>query len=66
MRLGETIVETIDVESDRVDAFTTDDVQFLQECAQALTPLWANSYQEGREGCEDSSPPGAQECFDRT
>jgi GAF domain-containing protein len=34
------IIGTIDVESDRTDAFTPDDEAFLRSCAQALTPLW--------------------------
>ena len=41
VRVGETIVGTVDVESDRVDAFTDDDVEFLRRCAQALAPLWS-------------------------
>lgn len=34
------IVGTIDVESDRVGAFTTEDERFLERCAVALAPLW--------------------------
>ncbi|MGH9240207.1 MAG: GAF domain-containing protein [Vicinamibacterales bacterium] len=41
VQLRETIVGTVDVESDRVDAFTAEDVLFLQRCAQALAPLWS-------------------------
>jgi len=42
VRSGETIVGTIDVENDRVNAFTPDDEQFLQRCADALVPLWSS------------------------
>jgi GAF domain-containing protein len=42
VRVGDAIVGTIDVESDRVDAFTTDDERFLQRCAEALVPLWSS------------------------
>ena len=41
VQLGETLVGTVDVESDHVDAFTADDVLVLQHCAQALAPLWS-------------------------
>jgi putative methionine-R-sulfoxide reductase with GAF domain len=40
IRAGGTIVGTVDVESDRVDAFTADDERFLKECAVALASLW--------------------------
>jgi L-methionine (R)-S-oxide reductase len=39
---------TIDVESDRVDAFGAEDETFLQECTTLLRPLW---HQAG--GCHD-------------
>ena len=39
----DTIVGTIDVESDRVDAFEPADERFLQQCAVALAPLWSSS-----------------------
>jgi L-methionine (R)-S-oxide reductase len=42
VRAGDRIVGTVDVESDRVDAFTPDDEQFLQQCAVALVPLWSS------------------------
>jgi L-methionine (R)-S-oxide reductase len=35
------IVGTIDVESDRTDAFTAEDEAFLRSCAVALAGLWA-------------------------
>jgi L-methionine (R)-S-oxide reductase len=38
---GGQIVGTIDVESDRIDAFTAEDETFLRGCALALTGLWA-------------------------
>jgi putative methionine-R-sulfoxide reductase with GAF domain len=34
------VIGTLDVESDRVDAFSDDDVAFLEECAAALRPLY--------------------------
>jgi putative methionine-R-sulfoxide reductase with GAF domain len=34
------IVGTIDAESDRTNAFTSDDDEFLSACATALLPLW--------------------------
>jgi len=41
VRVGDTIVGTLDVESDRVDAFTPDDERFLRQCAGAIAPLWS-------------------------
>jgi GAF domain-containing protein len=43
VRVGEAIVGTIDVESDRVDAFTADDEHFLEQCATALATLWSSA-----------------------
>jgi len=40
-RAGE-IVGTLDVESDRVGAFTTSGRVFLEECALAISPLWSD------------------------
>jgi putative methionine-R-sulfoxide reductase with GAF domain len=37
------IVGTIDVESGRTNAFSSDDEQFLSRCAEALKPLWLES-----------------------
>jgi GAF domain-containing protein len=34
------IVGTIDVESDRVNAFSAEDEAFLKRCAQLLAPIW--------------------------
>jgi L-methionine (R)-S-oxide reductase len=34
------VIGTLDVESDRVDAFSRDDVAFLEECAAVLRPLY--------------------------
>jgi len=34
------VIGTLDVESDRVDAFTDEDRRFLEACAQALMPLF--------------------------
>jgi L-methionine (R)-S-oxide reductase len=41
-RSGE-VVGTIDVESDRVNAFTHRDLDLLARCAEALTPFWVRS-----------------------
>ena len=41
VRSGTRIAGTIDVESDRVDAFSAEDEEFLEECAAALQPLWS-------------------------
>jgi len=38
--VGGRIVGTIDVESDRINAFGPEDVEFLKSCALVLTPLW--------------------------
>ena len=35
------VLGTIDVESDRPNAFTTDDEAFLRSCAETLAPLWS-------------------------
>jgi L-methionine (R)-S-oxide reductase len=42
VRAGDTIVGTIDVESDQLNAFKADDEHFLQRCAEALVPLWSS------------------------
>jgi GAF domain-containing protein len=39
--LGESIVGTIDVESDQLNAFGTQDEAFLTQCAAVLTSLWS-------------------------
>jgi GAF domain-containing protein len=41
VRSGTRIAGTIDVESDRVNAFSADDEQFLKQCAVTLEPLWS-------------------------
>ena len=41
VRFGDRVVGTIDVESDRLNAFTAHDEHFLQQCAVALAPLWS-------------------------
>jgi len=38
---GQNVVGTIDVESERVNAFTSADERFLEACAVSLSPLWA-------------------------
>jgi len=35
-----TLIGTIDVESERADAFSVNDQKLLEECAQASLPLW--------------------------
>jgi len=37
------IIGTIDVESERINAFSSDDEKFLSDCAEALKPLWSES-----------------------
>jgi putative methionine-R-sulfoxide reductase with GAF domain len=37
-----TILGTIDVESDRVEAFTTEDEEFLASAAEVIQPLWVD------------------------
>ena len=39
--VGEAVLGTIDVESERVDAFSIQDVRFLQDCARAARQLWS-------------------------
>ncbi len=34
------VIGTLDVESDRINAFSPDDVDFLEECAAVLRPLY--------------------------
>jgi L-methionine (R)-S-oxide reductase len=34
------VIGTIDVESDRINAFTREDEQFLRSCSTTLRPLW--------------------------
>src|SRR5947207_3040755 len=36
-----TVIGTIDVESERADAFSVNDQKLLEECAQASLPLWS-------------------------
>lgn len=37
---GNRIVGTIDVEGEKTNAFTDDDVKFLEECAREIAGLW--------------------------
>jgi L-methionine (R)-S-oxide reductase len=39
--VGETVLGTIDVESERVNAFASQDVRFLQDCARTARQLWS-------------------------
>ena len=41
VRSGTRVAGTIDVESDRVNAFSPDDEEFLEQCAVSLQPLWS-------------------------
>jgi GAF domain-containing protein len=38
---GSRVAGTIDVESDRINAFSADDEEFLEQCAVTLQPLWS-------------------------
>ncbi|MFL5597158.1 MAG: GAF domain-containing protein [Gemmatimonadaceae bacterium] len=42
VRSGTRVAGTIDVESERLNAFSTDDQKFLEQCAVALQPLWSS------------------------
>ena len=42
VRSGTRIVGTIDVESDKVNAFSAEDEEFLKQCALTLQPLWSS------------------------
>jgi hypothetical protein len=44
---GQTVVGTIDVESDRLDAFTDEDQKMLEQCAISGLPLWGDASQAG-------------------
>ena len=37
---GERVIGTVDVESDKLDAFGPADQQMIEQCAQAALPLW--------------------------
>jgi GAF domain-containing protein len=37
---GERVIGTVDVESDRANAFSERDQQMIEHCAQAALPLW--------------------------
>ena len=37
---GARVMGTVDVESDRADAFTAADQKMIEQCAQAALPLW--------------------------
>jgi len=39
--VGETVLGTIDVESENINAFSSQDVRFLQDCARAARQLWS-------------------------
>jgi L-methionine (R)-S-oxide reductase len=39
-KAGKQIVGTIDVEGERTNAFTDEDVKFLEDCAKQITGLW--------------------------
>jgi putative methionine-R-sulfoxide reductase with GAF domain len=40
---GSRVVGTIDVESDRLNAFGVEDQEILEQCALALAPLWSDT-----------------------
>jgi putative methionine-R-sulfoxide reductase with GAF domain len=37
------VIGTIDVESERANAFSDDDSELLEQCAKAALPLWLTS-----------------------
>jgi GAF domain-containing protein len=37
---GKQIIGTIDVEAEKVNAFSDDDVKFLEDCAKKISGLW--------------------------
>jgi len=37
---GESVIGTVDVESERANAFSARDQQVIEQCAQAALPLW--------------------------
>lgn len=37
---GQRVIGTVDVESDRANAFAAPDQQMIEQCAQAAMPLW--------------------------
>jgi L-methionine (R)-S-oxide reductase len=37
---GERVIGTVDVESERADAFSPSDQRMIEQCAQAALPLW--------------------------
>ena len=39
-RTGKQIVGTIDVEGEKTNAFSDDDVKFLEDCARQISELW--------------------------
>jgi len=40
VRRGSKVVGTIDVESEKLNAFSQADVEFLKKCAEVIGPLW--------------------------
>jgi len=40
-KTGKNIVGTIDVEGEKTNAFTDDDVRFLEDCAKEISELWS-------------------------
>ncbi len=40
-KTGKQIVGTIDVEGEKTNAFTDDDVKFLEDCAKKISELWS-------------------------
>ena len=38
--VGGRVIGTVDVESERINAFSASDQQMLEQCAQAALPLW--------------------------
>jgi len=44
------VIGTIDVESDQPDAFSDEDQEILEQCAEAALPLWTSTTAELRAG----------------
>ncbi len=49
---------TLDVESDRADAFSADDEQFFQSCATTMLPLWREGMAAAQNGGVPTLIPG--------
>jgi GAF domain-containing protein len=57
--VGETVLGTIDVESEYLSTFESQDVRFLQDCARAARQLWSLHETENSKGGDGSSTGGS-------